>query len=166
MEKIVPLDEQDLKELRNQFKPKIIISLSFSVISTLFIIGNHISEYSSTGVMFTTEVNLKIAAFIFASILFGYIMSLKTIKDIKNAEKIILSKKVEMKETREDYEAGSGKVGQYFAMKMRPFQAYAVIIENTRYKVDKDFYENVQEGDEVYFHLAKESRFLLRIEYK
>ena len=165
MEKIVPLDEQDINELRNQFKPKIIISLSISVISTLFIIGNHISDYSNTGVLFTLDVNIKIAAFVFASILFGYIMSFKTIKDIKNAEKIILGKKVEMKETREDYEAGSGVVGRV-AMKMRPFQDYAVIIENTRYKVDKEFYENVREGDEVYFHLTKESRFLLRIEYK
>lgn len=165
MEKIVPLDEQDVKELRNQFKPKIIISLSISVISTLFIIGNHISEYSNTGVLFTFEVNIKIAAFVFASILFGYIMSLKTIKDIKNAEKIIVGKKVDMKEAREDYEAGSGVVGRV-AMKMKPFQDYAVIIENTRYKVDKEFYENVQEGSEVYFHYAIESHFLLRIEYE
>jgi len=115
-----------------------------------------------------TIVHLLISSFALISfeVFIGYLMVRKYLADIRNNTKRAVGKTIKRKETWEDYEAGSGQVSDSYAREMKAFQAYAFIIDNFRYKVDKELYENCNEGDEVNFFYAPISNYRLGIELK
>ena len=50
--------------------------------------------------------------------------------------------------------------------RMRALDVYFLLIDEFRYPVEKELYESVSEGDEVYFHIAPKSNELIRITLK
>lgn len=65
---------------------------------------------------------------------------------------------IQRKEYKLDFEAGSGSLyipilGDLFpnlwGQKMNPVDKWILIIDNTTYTVNKDFYDSVSEGDSV-----------------
>ncbi len=98
---------------------------------------------------------------IIVSILLSYLMNNKYWKDIKNNEKIVEPKIIQNKESKKDYEAGSGTL--YIEKEMNEFEAFSIIVENVRYRVDKGFFNNCEIGQKVYFNYGPKSKFLLGI---
>ena len=65
---------------------------------------------------------------------------------------------IQKKEYKVDFEAGSGSLyipvlGDLFpnlwGQKMNPVDKWILVINNTTYSVNKDFYDSVSEGDKV-----------------
>lgn len=81
--------------------------------------------------------------------------------DLKSDHKIVEKKKIQLKESKTVYEAGSGTL--YIGQKMKPFQAYYLIIENTRYKVEQNFYDSIIEGEIIGFEMTSHRKHLIRM---
>lgn len=106
---------------------------------------------------------------IFLSILIMWLINRKWWTDLKYNEKEVLKKIVARKESKEDYAAGSS-IGFSFTGKkskvytgMKSYMEYSLIIENVRYKVEQELWDKVNENEEVEFHYAPKSKFLIGI---
>lgn len=113
------------------------------------------------------------AAIVFVSLLVNYKMNHKLNLDLRENIKVSEKAEVQSKEFTVSYEAGSGMLyipilGNLFPklwfQKMRPKDCYHLIINNTRYGVDKELYEAVSQGDDVNIYYAKNSNSQLGIE--
>ncbi|MBI9055461.1 MAG: hypothetical protein JEY96_16685 [Bacteroidales bacterium] len=103
------------------------------------------------------------------SILIMWLINRKWWIDLKNNEKEVVRKIITKKESKEDYAAGSS-VGFSFTGKeskiytgMKSYMEYSLIIENVRYKIEQELWEKVNEKEEVEFHYAPKSKFLIGI---
>ncbi len=149
-----PLTTQDLKELKYTCRYGVVIPLLLFLIGFILILMFHIFE----------KLSLEFAA-IALLVLFvvcvaiAFLMLRKLVQDIYQGEKIMECKKIRSKEYKADYEAGSGAIGG----KMKPVDAWYLIIDNARYPVNKELFDGVGEGDEVYMHIAPRSGELLGI---
>ena len=149
------LTEEDIKKLRYQFRPGIVIG------GLIFIIGFAVTLLSIT----ENDIILTLLVFVLTVVLSVVVVFLiigKYQKDISNKEKILEAKTIQKKKSITDYEAGSGTM--YPGQKMKGFDSYSIIIDNTRYRVDKDFYETCNAGEKVTFHIAPKSKHRLRME--
>lgn len=76
---------------------------------------------------------------------------------------------MERKESKEDFEAGSsvgystnGKKHAFYSG-MSSHMEYYIIVDNARYRIDKEMWEQVNENDKIEFHFAPRSKELLAI---
>jgi hypothetical protein len=154
------LTESDLRELRYQCRMGIIIPVLFLILSNmilfLFILEGDLK--------FDTPVQITVCALVSVSALVHILMNRKLILDIRNGEKEVEFKRVQHKEKKRDFEAGSGTLT--FDNEMNEFDRYHLIIENCAYRVDKDIFEQCQAGEEVAFFIAPISRYQLQIDLK
>lgn len=158
------LTEYDIKELRYQCR------MGYLLPSMIFIIGN-ILTISIYGFNFKIESHLNyqiviiiVLLFAILSIYLGYRMNWKYLKDIRNNEKVIETKIIQLKELKKDYEAGSGTL--YIGQEMKDFDSFSIFVDNFRYRVEKELFLNCNEGDEVNFNYGPVSRYLINIELK
>jgi len=93
--------------------------------------------------------------------------------DLKEGIKVWKKGKVQDKESKISYEAGSGAMhipvlGNVFpklwGQEMRDSGCYYLIINNTRYEVNRKLYDEVNAGDEVRIYYAQHSNSRLGIE--
>ncbi len=163
------LTKDDIKELKNSCKPGVIVPLLFFIIGSSLIMFFEYFNLPYVELPYNITIwQLIIASlFLYLGICFmiSYALIRKYVLDIKNGEKEIVIKTIMMKENRTDYEAGSGAVG-HLGTEMASYKNYAIIVDNTRYNIDEDFYNSVNNGDEVCFHYAPKSGDLLRIDLK
>ena len=92
------------------------------------------------------------------------LMNRKNLGDLKDGSKIIETKKIQKKELKKDFEAGSANL--HPGQKMKELQSTNLIIDNTRYEVDKTDFERAEEGGEVLFHYTSKNNQLIKIEVK
>jgi len=162
------LTEADIKELKYQCRMGYILPFFFfvigsyivyAIINSLFHQINEDSNYS--------EIILVLIVMFLLSILLNYKMNGKFISDIRNNVKILKNKTIQYKESKIDVEAGSGTLNMGFKNNpMKEFIRYNLIIENTRYRVDKEIFDKCAKGDDVYFHIAPKSNYRLKIDLK
>jgi hypothetical protein len=154
------LTENDIKEIRNQCRMGIIIPVLFLILSNmilfLFILEGDLK--------FDTPVQIAVFALVLASALIHLLMNRKLILDIRNGEKEVEFKRVQLKDKIKDFEAGSGTLT--FDKEMNEFDRYNLIIENCAYRVDKEIFEQCQVGEEVAFFIAPISKYQLQIDLK
>ncbi len=98
------------------------------------------------------------------SVLLSYRMNYKYYIDIRNKEKIQEVKIIQKKETKKDWEAGSGTL--YIGQEMNGFESMSIIVDNYRYRVNKEIYMNCKKGDEIFFNYGPKSKYMLGIELK
>ena len=162
---ILPLSENEINELKYQCRMGYILPFLFFAIST--VLGGYIYEtyfnYKAVGMNLQIDLFILIFFFIF-SVFLSFRMNRKLYLDIRNKEKVaekkIIQRKIEMK----DYEAGSGNMTSLpHNNPMKEFMRYDIIIENTKYRVDKDLFDNCSNGNEVLFLYAPISRYRLSI---
>lgn len=143
------LTKKDLKELRYQCRMGYILPFMFFLISSIITMGD--IKYISI---------LLVVAF-----LISYLMNHKYYSDISNNVKTSETKCISQKEFKTDYEAGSGNMSTLpHNDEMKAFIRYDLIIDHTRYRVEKNLFESCKEGDEVLFYYAPKSKYLLGIE--
>lgn len=152
------LSEEDIKNLKYQCRAGYVVSILFfltgsSIIFVLYYI-NDINSLPKAVLLFLTILTI--------SFLIAFFMMNKYITDINNKVKILDVKKIQAKELKKAYEAGSG--GRLsFDGNMKAFNRYDIISDNTRYRINKAFFEACREGDEVIFHIAPKSKHRLKI---
>jgi len=156
------LTKEDISILRYQLRAGMIIS------AMTLILGIVTSIFAATDISTVSGISRQIilSLFILVSILIAYgiynLMNGKYHKDIRGGIKIIEEHKIEQKELKQDTEAGSGSLGQ----EMKTFNRYDIIIDHTRYRISKEFFEACTEGDAVLFHTVPISDFRLYIQLK
>ena len=155
------LTEQDIKELRYQCRPGLVFPIMIIIIVPIFvlmILNGFDINYSKT------DIGILILIIVSFSILIGHLITRKYLSDIRNGIKEFEIKKIKRKESKLDYEAGSGTL--YIGQDMKGFDSYSLIIDNYRYHVDKELFEDCKDGDEVIFFFGPLSRFRLSIELR
>lgn len=157
------LTEVDIKILKYQCR------MGYVLPFFLFVLGSFIGTALISFLL--SQINIELATnqviyilvlFAMLSVFVNYKMNGKYLADIRNGVKEQELKIVQKKELKIDYEAGSGTL--YIGQKMKPFNSYSLIIENTRYKVEKDAFENCEENEPVVFNYAPLSKYRLEIE--
>jgi len=162
----VELSQENIKDLKYQCRTGYIISILYFFLSKIIIASFYETNYNTESkdfdiitIVFIATLNLIISMFI------AYIINRKYLADIKIKEAIIQYKIIQKKESKVDYEAGSGTLGNAFSEhKMNAFDSYSIIVENTRYRVDEELYLNCAESEKVKFIYAFFSKYLLSIE--
>jgi len=155
------LTDKDIKDLKYQCRMGVILPVLLLIISNMIIFSIvYINKIEYSNIMFLISVLITVAI----SVLLNLSMNRKYISDIRNGEKCFEIKNIQFKEKNKDFEAGSATL--YIGQEMNEFYRYDLIIENTRYRVDKNLYENCENGDEIVFFIAPKSKFLLQMELK
>ena len=142
-----------------------IIPFMFFVIGAFLFTAIYELNFNSKSSSLNSEADLLIIfGFIALSFFIAYKMNHKYFSDIRNNEKVIETKIIQRKEYKKDYEAGSGTL--YIGQEMKGFDSYSIVVENYRYRVDKNIFMNSSEGGEILFNYAPKSRYLISIELK
>jgi len=159
------LTEKDIKELRYQCRTGYVIPIMIFIIGTFIsIVIYELYFNSKSNGLNTDNILLTALGFITLSILIGFRMNHKLLSDIRYGEKVIETKIIQKREFKRDYEAGSGTI--YFGQEMKGYDSFSIVVENCRYRVDKEIFMNSNKGDEVLFNYAPRSRCLINIELK
>ncbi|MEE4198210.1 MAG: hypothetical protein V2I54_11235 [Bacteroidales bacterium] len=156
------LTPQDRKKLKASARVGFIISfLMFLVSLAPWIIS--ILENKEGFLIYLTPIGILM------SVIILWLANRKFWSDLRAGEKDVLIKTIDKKVAQEDYEAGSsagfstnGKKSAFYK-EMNAFTNYAIIVENVKYRVDKELWDRVEEKDKVEFHFAPKSRELLAI---
>lgn len=158
LNKYILLSDNDRKQLRQQCRIGIIIPLMLLVILNIAILGfTSMTDFNYNSPIIQMAVLLTVLLVLFI----GYLMNRRYLADLKNGEKVGVVKKIQFKEAKKDFEAGSGTM--YIGDEMNEFIRYDLIVENTRYRIDKELYEASEKGGEVVFYFAPKSNYLLEI---
>ena len=162
------LTDQDKKDLKYQCRMGYVIPFFFLLLGSIFITGlvNFIMNLE-TDIESNLHVYITVGAILIISVLMNYLMNRKYIADIRNNEKILERRTIQQKIATADVEAGSANVGPLpHNRSMNKFMRYDLIIENTKYRIDKELFDKCNDGDEVYFHIAPKSKFRIKIDLK
>ncbi len=155
-----PLTDQDIKNLKYQCRMGYIIPFLLFIISiTILVVTALTKDIGFVSLNFI----MSAATSLIVNILIMFIMNKKYYIDIRNGVKNFETKKVDILEQKKDFEAGSGKVGPA-GMAMAEFDKFSIVVENVRYNIEKELFDNLNEGDDVVFYFAPVSRFLISIE--
>lgn len=154
------LTEKDIKELKFTCRMGYLIPSMLILIMNLILFGvvmvNKLS-YSDQ------EVRLALGGIVLISVLIGFFMNRKYVADIRNQEKVVETGTIQTMEKLTDFEAGSGSFW-FGGRRMNEFDRYNVIVNNVRHRVDKEFYDQCEEGMKVDIFYAPTSKLLLGIE--
>ena len=158
------LSKSEKKRLRFELIPGIIFGISIFLI-TCFITYSIESERDSDLTIY------RAVAFLLGFVVF-YLVTNSILKDIRNGLKEVSEKIVMRKESKIDYESDN-PLGPTFMNEETPFQQpekkkekHYLLIEDQRYMVSKQLYDQLEPGDTVLFHVAPKSNLLLKIEQK
>nr|WP_321354047.1 hypothetical protein [uncultured Draconibacterium sp.] len=157
------LTKTDKKNLRNQCKMGLILSLLVFVFAT--IIGVTIYELS-----FDSDpngLNIKMAASIaivtlILSALLNLLLNRKFYRDLQFNEKIQIIRTLMSKSERKDYHAASPRSGMSTAYN----EIYEFVVDDVKFDVDKELFDRCTEGDQLILNYAPKSEYLLSIEKK
>lgn len=162
-----PLTEKDIKEIRYQSRIGYILPVLLLLISYAFLFGLLLAKQLLLEI---STINIIAITIILISFIISYLMNGKYLADIRNGEKEGELKTIQLKEKKKDFEAGSGCVTTSRLLNitkdMKEFIRYDIVVENTRYQIDEEFYNNCHVGDEVVFYFAPKSRYLIEIALK
>jgi len=144
------LDYDDIQELKFRCRMAYFIGFFICVILNAFIFIAVLSLKMSYA---DGNVQLMLLSSFIISGLIIWLINRKYYSDLSNQSKELIIKIVQKKENNIDY-----GVGQLVKENTR----YDLIIENTRYWVSKELFEQCKEGDEIIFHTAPKSRHILK----
>ncbi len=158
------LTEKDIKDLKYRCRVAYFLFGIFFLISIPIALGSHnILGISEAGEELSMEKAMLMVSGLFVfTVAMIFMMNRKYLKDIKNGFKIAHKKTIQRRIKKRDFEAGSGK----HRGRMTEFARYDLIIDNTIYLIDEELYDKCNDGDEVLFFYAPESKYLLSIEKK
>ncbi len=150
------LTEKDRQELKLQCRMGYIIGGLFVLLLLSFFLFYHFVLNYFTELQWI--ILIPTAIFI-GGFLIMFLINRKYYIDLRNERKEIILKVLDQKIETKDYEPGSG--GRY--REMNSFMRYDFIVDNVRYRVDKELFEKCEEGEMIEFNSAKTSNHLLGI---
>ncbi len=162
------LTEKDIKELKCQCRMGYVLPAMVFILGTLIVVAIYELNFNKHTKGLNLELDLFITlGFLIVSFIISYLMNRKYYADIRKDEKVAKTKTVQEKTGKKDFEAGSGNVTTLpHNRPMNEFARYDLVVENVKYRVDKELYDKCSAGDEVLFFYAPKSNYLLSIEKK
>jgi len=158
------LTDLEIKELKLKCRMGYILPFFAFTIGTFVFMAIIVTVfYSETEELGNMPIVVGACGFVL-SVLLSYKMNYKLYIDIRNKHKVQELKIIQMKESKKDWEAGSGTL--YIGQEMNGFESMSIIVDNYRYRVDKEIYMNCEKGDEIYFNYGPKSKYMLGIELK
>jgi hypothetical protein len=155
----------DIKQLKYATRSGYVIGF-VSIVPTSLILGTLMNNIGFG------SISIYISSGFLTGLFVMWIINRKFWTDLWNGQKDIISKKVQDKNSIVSYEAGSsvgysftGKRSAHF-LDQKGHDIYNLIVDNYRYRVEKELYDSIDIGDEVELHYAQKSRFLLSIDKK
>lgn len=147
----------DITKIKYSCRPGMLICMMMIFTSSLLLIGSDLYEHQ------TPLINSwpYFAGSIIFAFLILFLMNRGCYLDLKKGYKTIDRKTIQKKESKIDFEAGSGK--SHMFQKMNSFNAYYLIIENTRYRVKEELFNTVEMGSSVSFELTAHRKHRLAI---
>jgi hypothetical protein len=163
--KEIRLTPEDRRLLKQQLKPGVVIPMLLLFLGLIILLFLVVSDQINTEYISESEfIVLYISTLFFTTVILGYLISRKYLMDLRNGVKQIEIKRIEKKETIVSREAGSGTL--YTGQPMKEVGVYAIIVDHTRFRIDKDRFDNCKENGQVEFHMGPISKHLIRIEPK
>jgi len=162
------LTTEDISKIKYEKRIGFVFS---AILFTFGIIANLITIFSFKKEMSLTLILIDLAV-IFICVLIPYFTNKKYNMDLKNGEKIVKIEQIQKKVIHIVYEAGSGKLyipilGDLFpkqwGQKMREIPKTSLIIKRARYHIDKELFDQLNDGENIEMHYAKYSEFFLGI---
>jgi hypothetical protein len=162
------LTKKDIIDLKYQCRMGYVLPFMIFILGTFIVGAIYELNFNTNSDGLNLEIELLFGlGFLLISILISSKMNWKYYSDIRNNEKVSETKKIQRKIDNKDYEAGSGNMTTLpHNNPMKEFIRYDLIIENTKYRIDKELFDICSNGDEVLFFHAPKSKFLLSIEKK
>jgi hypothetical protein len=150
------LTQTERKNLRNQCKMGLILSLLVFVFTT--IVGVTI---------YANGLNLKIAGLIAigtlsSSVLLNFLICNKYYRDLQFNEKVQVVKTLVNKSKSTIYHASA--LGSNMSKAYN--EKFEFVVDGINFNVDKELFERCAEGDQLIFNYAPKSEYLLSIEKK
>lgn len=164
------LTASDKKEIKNMTRfgfvlPSIIIVIA-GIINLYILVDDTV--YYDPQILYLVDIGVLLLC-----IIISYLMNRKHYKDLKTGVKKIHIAKVTGKDDETSYEAGGGTLyipilGDLFPKlwghKSKPNHLVFLIIDNYRYRVNKELYDIVRKGESVEMHYSIFGNSLLKIE--
>ena len=151
------LSDLDKRIIKYSYRPGYLVSIIFVFMCFLFALGHSLYHDKE----FNEFLGPAILLICFLGILILFLIIRPSYIDLKSDYKIVEKKKIQSKESKTDYEAGSATL--YIGQKMNSFQAYSLIIDNTRSRVEPAFFDSVIEGEIIGFEFTSHKKHLLRM---
>ena len=158
------LTKEDIKAIRYQYRTGYILSAMLFLIGLFMVFVFKAYPLTDINKLNINELILFGFAMALFSLLVSYVINRKYISDIRNGVKKQEIRLIQKKQSKQDYEAGSGTL--YIDQEMKGRIRYDIIVNNIPYRVDRSFFLNCNEGDEVLFNFAPRSNFLINVELK
>lgn len=157
---IANLTENDVKELRNQCRMGVVISLLIFLFVSIIGLVIYESNFDSNPDIFNAEmaISISIGAFIFAVIL-NLILNHRLYADLRNNEKIQTIKLLTSKSNNIDSAHGMGQI-----VTKAYVRRFEFVVDGISFLVDEKLYKSCFEGDRLIFNYAPKSRYLLGIQ--
>lgn len=157
------LTETDKKNLRNQCKMRMSLSLLVFVLTT--IIG--VTIYELFFDLNSNGLNIKMAGLIVVGtfsimLLLSFLMCYKYYQDLQFNEKVQVIKTLMSKSQNDIYHASAIRSGISKAYT----EKFEFVVDDIKLDVDKELFELCAEGDQLIFNYAPKSEYLLSIERK
>lgn len=114
------------------------------------------------GTLNKAEISLLLIVMAVVSLLLSHAINWKYLSDIRNGVKRVETRVIQKKQSKVDFEAGSGTL--YIGQEMKKRTRCNIIVNNIPYRVDKNFFLNCNESDEVLFNFAPCSDYLINVE--
>jgi len=145
-----PLTQKDIQKIKSQ------CNIGFLLSFIVLLLGAFLTmTYSYVyDIIDLEESSFILLIVLIISLIILYGMNRKYFIDIRNGVKDIRRKKVQKKESKVDYKAGSGTSNN----------DYSIIVDNIEYSVEKDVFDRCKEGEEVIFNYAPFSNYLISID--
>ncbi len=154
------LTEKDRSDIINQCKMG--ISISLMVFMFVTIIGVTIYEMAfdsdSTALNSKMDISIAVGVFFFA-VLLQFLINNKYYSDLRNNEKVLDTKTLADKSKSIDPMTLKG-----VNFSKGYINRFEFIVDNIKFRVDKELYESCEEGDKLIFSYAPKSKYLLNIE--
>ena len=153
------LSVEDIKDLRNQSRMGLSISILVFILITIIGVTIYESSFDSDlGLNTKMAVLISVGTLTF-SILLNFLINHKYYSDLRNNEKVQITKTLMSKSKSIDSAAGrAGGLTKAF------INRFEFCVDDIEYRVDKELFESCTEGDKLIFNYAAKSEFLLGIE--
>ena len=160
--KKVPLTKSDIRILKLQFRPGILFPLMLLVpgVAAVMIITNANPELFLFAGIDATWFLLFVVVGVVSLMHFSMTRNFRA--DIKNKVKNVVLKPIQKLEVKTDFEAGSGTL--YVGQEMNAHKVFYVIVDNVRHRIDEELYKALQSEEEVAFHYAPVSNYLIKVD--
>jgi hypothetical protein len=156
------LTTKDKKDLRNQCRMGLGISLLFFMLTTIIGVTIYELAFNLNPNTLNTRmaISISIGTLTFSTIL-SFLINHKYYMDLLSHEKFQEIKTLVGKCKTIDYAAGRG-----YSMTKAYINRYEFIVDNIKFRVEQELFESCSEGDKLIFNYATKSNYLLSIEKK